>query len=235
MAVEDKQLLDIVYSKNEIDNKLTLEATRVDTAIALKINTAEIGGNTGIPKLVDGYVQSANIKWATNPEALAGISGIVSMSPLRTQELINYNLSTKTALVAVLTSIDQLNILGTSPAKLVYFNSTTYDTNDNHTINAVDQEITVLSTKGYRLYGTFSIEAPLDVDVYFQPYVNNSPVGQKVTLVGRGGTKPVSASYDFIVPLIANDIVTWYGSAIADNQSITIKNAYVVMEKTIHG
>ena len=72
----------LTYRKSDLDQKFVDANDYTDTEVAKKIDKGDIGGSNGIPQLLNGKIQSANIQFATSQEATNGTRDDVTMNPL---------------------------------------------------------------------------------------------------------------------------------------------------------
>lgn len=225
----------LLYTKAEIDAFEAAETLRVDTAIALKLDESEVGGDNGIPRLSGGVIVDTDIDWADNADALAGTSAVKVMSPLRMKEAHDYFLTNVGGVTQVSTTVNQLNTFNIAPAKIDFFDTNCVTAGSHFTVDAINQQITINTTGIYRITGMMSIEAVLAAELTMAPYKNGISVFPDKPITGLGAGNPVGWDYNLMCTLTAGDVVTIWGGADADATATTIVSSAFGMEKIIHG
>lgn len=234
MAI-DIDIYTLTYSKSDIDTKISDEETRADAAIALKLDSSEVGQENGVAPLTGGLIDSANVDWADNAEALAGSASDKVMSPLRVKEAHNYYLSDVGGVTQVSTSVPQSNTLNIAFSKVDFFDTNCVSAGSHFTIDAVNQQITVNTTGIYKISGMFAVEAALAAEICFMPYKNGAQFSPHMHITALGVGNPVGWHYNMMCTLTAGDIITVWGNAEVDSTAVSITSSAFGMEKVIHG
>ena len=224
----------LVYTKDEINAQNTIESNRVDTAIALKLDSAEVGAAEGVAALSGGLLSVANIDWASNQDVMDATSDVKVMSPLRAKEAHEYYLQEAGGVTQVSNSIaipDTLNII---PAKIDFFDTNCVSLGSHFTVDAINQKLIINTAGVYRLTGMFSVDGVLADKAIFAPYKNDASFAPDIGVTLLGAGNPIGWHYNLLCTFAANDEISIYGSSTVDATNVSILAAAFGIEKVIH-
>lgn len=120
----------------------------------------------------------------------------------------------------------------TTYEKLTYFTSVVFESSYSVAAeNIVDQETTITYNGVYKIYGDITFYAPSNSAIFIQMFINGVAHPGEYQVQGLGTGKPVTITAHPIVPLIANDVVTF--NVKADSSiNITVVSSSITFEKT---